>query len=80
MDVTNKEIDWAVLAQSESVGLEMQAPWAEELLSGRKTIETRTYPLPESLIDKKIWIIESKEGTAGKSSVADHVPRGSKDL
>jgi hypothetical protein len=54
-------------------GLEMQAPWCDRLLKGEKTIEVRSYPLPSSLIGTKMYIIETQEGTAGVSALADRI-------
>jgi FTO catalytic domain/FTO C-terminal domain len=50
-------------------GLEMQYPWSSALLKGRKSIETRAYPLPSGLIGKKIWIIETPTGRDGLSGI-----------
>lgn len=63
-------------------GLEMQCPYAEHLLSGRKTIETRAYALPAHLLTQssdasepvRIEILESEAGTDGISSIPDQVP------
>lgn len=46
-------------------GLNVQTPWAQLLLEGKKTIETRTYPLPEKYQGKDLWLIETP-GKAGK--------------
>jgi hypothetical protein len=66
-------------------GLEMQCPYAEHLLSGRKSIETRGYDLPTPLLTKvgrdsdgyaeevRIDILESKSGQDGVSSIPDRV-------
>ncbi|KAL7479915.1 hypothetical protein ACHAW6_005632 [Cyclotella cf. meneghiniana] len=66
-------------------GLEMQCPYAEHLLSGRKSIETRGYALPTPLLTKvdcdsdgcakevRIDILESKRGQDGVSAIPDRV-------
>jgi hypothetical protein len=54
-------------------GLELQEPFAELLISGKKTIETRLYPLPESLLYKHVVIIESSKGEEGRSGLGDCV-------
>ena len=39
------------MRQSQTVtlpGINIQAPWAEAIVSGRKVIETRFYPMPRS--------------------------------
>jgi hypothetical protein len=54
-------------------GLEMQRPWAGLLLSGRKTIETRAYDLPPSLLRKRILIIETPKGDSGVSAIGDSI-------
>ena len=46
-------------------GLNVQAPWARLLLDGKKTIETRTYALPEKYRDQDLWLIETP-GRLGK--------------
>ena len=43
----------------------MQWPWSELLLSGKKTIETRTYPLPEKYKGIELALIETP-GPRGK--------------
>jgi hypothetical protein len=40
-------------------GLNIQAPWAQALISGRKVIETRFYPMPSKWIDQPLAIIET---------------------
>ena len=56
--------------------LEMQEPWAQHLLHGRKTIETRAYNLPPALLGRKIWILQSTAGQAGVSALGNTVPVG----
>ena len=46
-------------------GLNIQWPWSEELILGRKTIETRSYPLSEEYMDMEIAVIETP-GKKGK--------------
>mmetsp|Transcript_7879 Transcript_7879/g.16856 ORF Transcript_7879/g.16856 Transcript_7879/m.16856 type:complete len:199 (-) Transcript_7879:501-1097(-) len=65
-------------------GLELQAPFSDHILCGRKSIETRAYPLPPALLsssyhhqDKgeyqqhevRIDILESQQGADGVSSI-----------
>lgn len=40
-------------------GINIQAPWARLLLEGKKSIETRTYPLPEKYLGQELWLIET---------------------
>jgi len=40
-------------------GLNIQYPWTEFLLSGKKTIETRTYPIPRKYIGIELAMIET---------------------
>ena len=57
-------------------GLEMQTPWARMILDGYKTIEIRSYDLPKDLIQKKIFILESKTGERGSGiSAIDDMSR-----
>ena len=46
-------------------GLNMQAPWAEMIVSGRKVIETRFYPMPAKWVGQPLAIIETP-GKSGK--------------
>ncbi len=45
-------------------GINIQWPISELIASGKKTIETRTYPIPNKYLDKHILLIETpgKEG------------------
>jgi hypothetical protein len=48
--------------QSEAVilpGINIQAPWAQAIVSGRKVIETRFYPLPEKWVGQPLVILET---------------------
>lgn len=44
-------------------GINIQFPISEEILSGRKTVETRTYPIPQKYLNIEMILIE----TPGKS-------------
>lgn len=57
--------------KTHAFGLEMQDPWARHVLSGAKSIETRSYDLPPALIGKKIAILQSRQGRDGVSAVND---------
>ena len=46
-------------------GINIQWPWSELLLSGKKWVETRSYPLPERLKNIELAIIETP-GPRGK--------------
>ena len=92
-DEHSKTRDWPGWAEARKrdgirrqFGLEMQHPYADHVLSGRKTIETRAYDLPPDLVsddgsnddvvdgncfEVKIDILESEKGRAGVSSVPD---------
>ena len=61
-------MDWDGWSQN-AFGLEMQCPWSSSLLEGRKTIETRAYSLPEALLGRVVWIIETLTGTDGVSGI-----------
>jgi hypothetical protein len=45
-------------------GVNIQAPWSELILSGQKTVETRSYPVPPKYIGKELAIIETP-GSSG---------------
>ncbi|MBY0471526.1 ASCH domain-containing protein [bacterium] len=40
-------------------GINIQAPWATQIVNGRKVIETRHYPLPKHFENRKVAIIET---------------------
>jgi hypothetical protein len=46
-------------------GLNIQQPWSQLILSGKKKVETREYPLPKKFYGKELWLIETP-GTSGK--------------
>lgn len=46
-------------------GINVQYPISQLILSGRKTIETRTYPIPPKYIGKELLMIETP-GKTGK--------------
>ena len=48
-------------------GINIQFPISQLILDGRKTIETRRYPLPAKYIGKELFIIETP-GKDGKFS------------
>ncbi len=51
--------DAGVAADAISAGLEVSFPWAQRLLDGDKTIETREYALPAHWEHKPMALIES---------------------
>ena len=50
------------------VGLAVQSPYAELLVSGAKTVETRNYNLPEKYVGKKLLIIQTPGSNKTKKS------------
>lgn len=46
-------------------GINIQSPWAELLVNGLKTVETRSYHLPEKYIGEPLALIETP-GKSGK--------------
>jgi len=40
-------------------GLNVQWPWSQKILSGAKTIETRSYPIPEKHLNKILALVET---------------------
>lgn len=53
--------------------LEVQSPWSKRLISGEKTIETRSYPLPAGLLGRPIEVMESQPGSEGVSTLGDTI-------
>lgn len=62
------------------VGLEVQQPWAKLLLEGAKSIETRNYPLPPSLLGRPIALIRTEQGASGVSGLPNVVPAAHPDV
>jgi len=60
------------------VGLNIQFPISNLILSGRKTIETRTYPLSEKYLNKDLVMIETPGKTGNFKSRAIAIIRISK--
>jgi hypothetical protein len=46
-------------AQDKYTGINIQYPISELILTGQKTIETRTYPIPEQYVNQRMIIIET---------------------
>ncbi len=46
-------------------GINIQWPISQLILSGEKTIETRTYPIPQKYLERELYIIETP-GKKGK--------------
>jgi len=46
-------------------GINIQFPWADMILRGLKTVETRNYDIPDKHVNKDMWLIE----TPGKCGV-----------
>jgi len=67
--------------KARSFGLELQHPYSEHILTGNKTIETRTYDIPKYLLSQgdssvRIAILETARGSDGVSSIPDRVKLG----
>ena len=60
--------------------LEVQAPFSRYILDGSKSIETRSYLLPDELLGKPIMLCESTPGIDSVSAVNDTVVAGQADL
>jgi hypothetical protein len=70
---------------------QVSEPWAALLLSGAKPVETRSYPLPAALLNRKLAVIQSSSAAAPAtaaataaaavaSSVSDTVAAGAANL
>ena len=40
-------------------GINIQAPISRLILEGLKTVETRTYPIPEAYLNKEMYLVET---------------------
>jgi len=76
MERLEQETAW----QFGDVGLEMQQPFSQLLLSGAKTVETRSYCLPASLVGRPIAVLETECGAACGSALADNVAAGDQSV
>lgn len=47
------------MSQAEYIGINIQFPISREILTGKKTIETRTYPIPKAYLGKTLLIVET---------------------
>lgn len=47
-------------------GLNIRYPWSQLILSGKKTVETRNYPIPEKYLGKLLCIIETGNSKPSK--------------
>merc|ERR1712228_291081 len=59
--------------ETEKFGLEMQKPWAHAVLTGTKQIETRSYRLPNGLLNRRIDVLESEKGIDGISGLNGNI-------
>jgi hypothetical protein len=66
-------LKWPGWVEQQAFALEIQSPWAEALMNGTKTIETRAYDLPPALLGQKIWILQSPVGTDQVSSLSNDI-------
>lgn len=65
-------LDWTGWSEPQAYfGLEVQDPWSKLLLDGTKSIEVRAYDLPSALLGKRIYILQSKAGKSGTSSLGN---------
>lgn len=55
-------------------GINIQWPWSQLIIEGKKTVETRTYPLPDNKNDIPIALIETP-GPRGKKEAGIHKAR-----
>jgi hypothetical protein len=58
----------------EYAGINIQWPWAGLLISGKKTVETRSYPIPSKHLGKTLAIIE----TPGKRRISSEKKVGAR--
>ena len=72
VDTHKKKYDWEGWTNLQ-FGLEMQQPWVDLLLDGKKLIETRAYNIPKSLIGKRIEILQTRKGEEGVSSLGNTI-------
>lgn len=52
--------------------LEVQQPWSRLLLEQKKTVEARSYPLPDGLLGRRIYLLESHAQGSLQSSLANN--------
>jgi hypothetical protein len=59
------------MSKRELPGINIQWPWSELLLSGKKTIETRSYPIPEKFKNVEMAIIETPGPNGKKNGIME---------
>jgi SAM-dependent methyltransferase len=69
-----QKVPWS---PARTYALEVQAPYSTYILQGRKTIETRAYPLPPCLLNQRVLLLEPVAAQAGVSSLPSSIPAGS---
>jgi hypothetical protein len=58
----------------QTYALEVQAPYSTYILQGRKTVETRAYPLPPCLLNQRVLLLEPVATLTGVSSLPHSLP------
>src|SRR4051794_16034899 len=61
-------------------GINIQHPISRLIVEGKKTIETRTYPLPLSYVEKDVFLIETPGKAGGFKAQIVAVVRFSKSF
>ncbi len=67
------------MSDVQQFALEVQSPFSQYIATGRKTIETRSYPLPIELLGKTIFLCESSQGAALVSNINGDVVLAGQD-
>lgn len=68
------------MSSKKYTGINIQYPISQDILSGRKVIETRTYPIPKNYINEELLLVETpgKDGGFKARAVAIIVFSGCK--
>jgi len=69
-DHRRRRMDADALERGESLALEVRAPYADALVTGRKRIDVRAYVV-DAAIGARVWIVETRGGTPGRSVLAN---------
>jgi len=57
-------------SKTEVSGVNVQWPWSQAIIDGRKTVETRNYPLPKKYLGVPLALIETAGRDGAKSGVS----------
>ena len=61
------------IQQFATAGVNIQFPWSELIVSGKKVVETRGYPLPKKFLGRTLAIIETSKKSRSSSRASTKI-------